>query len=75
MEWLYPIVLRVIAAIALLYFGLGLFNIHWLLRIRILASLSTGALIVGALGWPLVRPDDPLGAVSLFSSQMTLLQV
>lgn len=74
MEWLYPIVLRVIAAIALLYFGLGLFNIHWLLRIRILASLSTGALIVGALGWPLVRPDDPLGAVSLFSSQMTLLQ-
>ncbi|HOM75382.1 MAG TPA: hypothetical protein P5175_10135 [Anaerohalosphaeraceae bacterium] len=74
MEWLYPIALRVIAAIALIYFGLGLFNIHWLLRLRILASLSIGALIVGALGWPLVRPEDPLGAVSLFSMQMTPVQ-
>jgi hypothetical protein len=74
MEWLYPIALRVIAAVALIYFGLGLFNVNWLLRIRILCSLSIGALLVGALGWPLVRPDDPLGAISLITGELTPVQ-
>lgn len=73
MEWLYPIALRVIAAIALIYFGLGLFNVHWLLRVRIIAALSVGGLIVGAAGYPLVRPDDPLGAISLFTQQTSLV--
>lgn len=73
MEWLYPIALRVIAAVALIYFGLGLFNVNWLLRIRIIAALSAGALIVGAVGYPLVRPDDPLGAISLFTGEMSML--
>lgn len=73
MEWLYPIALRVIAGVALIYFGLGLFNVNWLLRIRIIASLSAGALIVGAVGYPLVRPDDPLGAISLFSGEISML--
>lgn len=73
MEWLYPIALRVIAAVALIYFGLGLFNVNWLLRIRIIAALSAGALIVGAVGYPLVRPDDPLGAISLFTGEISML--
>jgi hypothetical protein len=73
MEWLYPIALRVIAAVALIYFGLGLFNVNWLLRIRIIAALSAGALIVGAVGYPLVRPDDPLGAISLFTGELSML--
>jgi hypothetical protein len=73
MEWLYPIALRIIAAVALLYFGLGLFNIHWLMRIRILASLAIGALIVGALGYLLMRPEDPLGAISLFTGNISTL--
>lgn len=75
MEWLYPIALRVIAAVALIYFGLGLFNVNWLLRIRIIAALSIGALIVGAAGYPLVRPDDPLGAVSLFAADISIAKV
>ncbi len=74
MESLYPIALRVIAAVAMIYFGLGLFNVHWLLRIQTLASLSIGALLVGALGWPLVRPDDPLGVISLFTGEITPVQ-
>lgn len=73
MEWLYPIALRIIAAVALIYFGLGLFNIHWLMRIRILAALGTGALIVGATGYAFLRPEDPLGAISLFTGEISIL--
>jgi hypothetical protein len=73
MEWLYPIALRVIAAIALIYFGLGLFNVNWLLRLRIILALSTGSLLVGAVGYPLVRPADPLGAISLFTGEISVI--
>ena len=73
MEWLYPVTIRVIAAIVLIYFGLGLFNVNWLLRLRILASLSVGALIVAAIGYPLIRPEDPLGAISLFTGEISII--
>ncbi len=72
MEWLYPIMLRVIAGIVLIYFGLGLFNVGWLLRVRVLAALAAGALIVAAAGYPLVRPEDPLGAISLFTGEISV---
>ena len=72
MEWLYPIALRIIAAVALIYFGLGLFNVHWLMRVRILASLAAGALIISAAGFPLLRHEDPLGAISLFTGQISV---
>ena len=71
MDWLYPIALRVIAGVALIYFGLGLFNVHWLLRLRIIAALSMGALIVGAAGYPLVSPADPVGAISFFTGEIS----
>ncbi|MHC4552058.1 MAG: hypothetical protein ACYSUT_04725 [Planctomycetota bacterium] len=71
MESFYPIALRVIAAVALIYFGLGLFNVPWLLRVRILLSLCTGALIVGAVGYNFVKPADPLGAISLFTGEIS----
>jgi hypothetical protein len=73
MEWLYPISLRVIAAVVLIYFGLGLFNVDWLLRLRILAALTAGALIVAAIGYPLVQPEDPLGAISLFTGEISVV--
>ena len=73
MEWLYPISLRVIAAVVLIYFGLGLFNVDWLLRLRILAALTAGALIVAAIGYPLVQPEDPLGAISLFAGEISVV--
>ncbi len=74
MEWLYPIALKVIAAVALIYFGLGLFNVPWLMRVRILASLGTGVLVVGAAGYVMVKPEDPLGAISLFTGQISIFQ-
>jgi len=73
MEWLYPIALRVIAGVALIFFGLGLFNVNWLLRIRIIAALSIGALIVGAVGYSLVQPVDPVGAISLFIGEISVM--
>jgi len=72
MEWLYPIALRIIAAVALIYFGLGLFNVHWLMRFRILASLAAGALLVGGVGYLFLRPQDPLGTISLFTGEITV---
>ena len=75
MGWLYPISIRVIAAVVLIYFGLGLFNVNWLLRIRILAALSVGALIIAASGYPLVRPEDPLGAISLFTGEISAIDI
>lgn len=71
MEWLYPITLRVIAAIVLIYFGLGLFNLNWLLRVRILSAMAAGALIVSVVGYSQVRPADPLGAISLFTGEIS----
>lgn len=73
MESLYPIALRIIAGVAIIYFGLGLFNVPWLLRVRILAALGAGALIVGGIGWPLVRPDDPLCPVTLFTGEISMI--
>jgi hypothetical protein len=35
-------------------------------------ALSVGALIVAAIGYPLVRPEDPLGAISLFTGEIPL---
>jgi len=73
MEWLHPLVLWIIAAIALIYFGLGLFNIEWHLRVRILLALGLGALFVGAFAWPMVKPIDPLGPVSTFTGEISLV--
>ncbi|MCE5186617.1 MAG: hypothetical protein LLF76_10880 [Planctomycetaceae bacterium] len=71
MEWLQPLVLWIIAAVALIYFGLGLFNVDWKLRIRILAALAIGAALIAGLGRPLVAPADPLGPVSMFTGEIS----
>ena len=73
MESYSPFVLPVIAAVALIYFGLGLFNVPWLLRVRILLSLGIGALLVGGTGYHFIKPADPLGAISLFTGEITSL--
>lgn len=71
MEWLQPLILWIIAAIALIYFGLGLFNVEWHLRVRILAALVVGGLVLAAPAWSLVRPADPLGPVSMFTGEIS----
>lgn len=72
MEWLLPIVLHIIAAVALIYFGLGLFNVSWRMRVRAIGALAVGALLVGGFGWLVVRPELPGAAVTLVGSSMTI---
>lgn len=67
MEWLFPAALRIIAAVALIYFGLGLFNITWPMRVRAIAAMAVGAIVLGGLAWPLVRPELPGAAITLIN--------
>ncbi len=72
MDWLFPAALRVIAAVAVIYFGLGLFIVNWLMRIRAIAAMAVGAVVVGGLGWSLVRPELPTAALTLMDSVLTI---
>lgn len=72
MDWLFAAALRIIAAVALIYFGLGLFNITWPMRVRAIAALAVGAALLGAGGWRLVRPEDPEAAITLVNCPLTI---
>lgn len=67
----YDILLRVGGGLAGIYLLTSLFNVHWLTRIRAIASILIGVVIVGWFGWPMVRPDDPLGAICLVDNMIT----
>ena len=38
-------------------------ELSWPMRLRIMASVGTGVILVGILGWRLVEPAEPLGPV------------
>lgn len=60
LEW----ILKITLFVGLLYVALSLFNVNWLMRLRIITALVIGVLVLGVLGWPLVRPADPLAPVT-----------
>jgi hypothetical protein len=66
----YDILVRVGGGLAAVYLLLSLFNVHWLTRARAVASLLIGVVLVGWVGWPLVRPEDPLGAICLVDNMI-----
>lgn len=66
----YDILIRVGGGLAGVYLLLSLFNVHWLTRIRAIVSLLIGAVLVGWFGWPMVRPEDPLGAICLVDNMI-----
>jgi hypothetical protein len=66
----YDILVRVGGGLAAVYLLLSLFNVHWLTRVRTLAALLIGVVLVGWVGWPLVRPEDPLGAICLVDNMV-----
>lgn len=72
MEWLFPAALRIIAAVALIYFGLGLFNIHWRMRLRAIGAVAIGAGLLGGMAWPVVRPELPIAAITLIDSPISI---
>lgn len=71
LEW----TLKVAAFTAFLYILLSLFNVHWLMRIRILGSMAVGAVLIGFLLWPKIAPIDPLGAVSLYGKTFSATDI
>jgi hypothetical protein len=66
----YDILIRVGGGLAAVYLLLSLFNVHWLTRVRAIAALLVGVILVGWIGWPLVRPEDPLGAICLVDNMV-----
>lgn len=66
MEFTLDWILKAAATVGFIYIILSLFNVHWLLRLRILGSMAVGAILIGFLLWPRIAPVDPFGPVTLF---------
>jgi hypothetical protein len=47
-------------------------ELSWPMRLRIAAAAATGAVLIGILAWPLAKPDDPFGVVSLVAGTISL---
>ena len=45
------------------------------MRLRIAAAMIVGVVIIGFVGWPMVRPLDGLGAVTLLGGQISVIDV
>jgi hypothetical protein len=71
----YDILLKVVGGLVGIYLLLSLFNVSGLTRIRTISTLLIGIILVGWLGWPLVCPADPLGAISLVDGQITTAKI
>lgn len=65
-------VLKVIIAYGLIYIFLGLVGVQWQIRLRIIAAMLIGTILLGFLAWPLVRPLDPLAPVTIFTGYISL---
>ncbi len=46
-------------------------ELSWLMKLRIGMALGLGAAMIGVLGWPLVAPGDPYGAVLASNLSLT----
>ncbi len=71
LEW----TLKTAAFVGFLYILLSLFNVHWLMRLRILAAMGVGAFLIGFLLWPKIAPADPLGAVTLYGGDFSTADI
>ena len=68
------LVLNIIAALAGLLVALSLFpGLSWLLKLRILAVVLLGMVVIGILAWPIVAPDEPGGIISMPGSAGAVL--
>jgi hypothetical protein len=46
-------------------------ELSFLTKLRITAVIAAGALLIGILAWPLAKPADPFGVVSLVAGNIT----
>jgi hypothetical protein len=76
MELWWPVSVKTLVAIGLgVPLVLSFFGVAVLTRLRIMGAMATGAVLIGLLGWPLVKPADPLGAITIFAGDMTVFEV
>jgi hypothetical protein len=75
MELTYDILLKVVGGLVGIYLLLSLFNVSGWTRIRTIATLLIGVVLVGWIGWPLVKPEDPLGAISMVDGRITVTSI
>ena len=47
-------------------------ELSWLMRFRIAAAMAVGVVLLGILPWPMIRPSEPLGPVTLFSGDINI---
>ena len=73
MELSSQLVLRTFVTIAVSALVLGFFNIHWLTRLRLVIVTALGAAILGLTALPLIKPAAPLGAVTIFTGDITFV--
>jgi hypothetical protein len=71
----YDILLKGVGGLVGIYLLLSLFNVSGLTRMRTIFSLVIGVILVGQIGWPLVKPEDPLGAITLVDGRMMLVKI
>jgi hypothetical protein len=76
MELWWPVAVKTLVAIGLgVPLVLSFFGVAVLTRLRIIGAMATGAVLIGLLGWPLVKPADPFGAITIFSGNITVFEV
>jgi len=73
MELSSQLVLRTFVTIAVSALVLGFFNIPWLTRLRLVIVAAIGAAILGLTALPLIKPAAPLGAVTIFTGDITFV--
>ena len=40
-------------------------ELSWLMKLRIIAAVAVGAVLIGFLAWPLAQPPEPFDVVSI----------
>jgi len=72
----WPVVLNTFVAIGIgVPLVLSFFGVPVLTRLRIVGAMAVGAALLGLLGWPVAKPADPLGAITLLGGDITIFEM
>ncbi|MHC4498131.1 MAG: hypothetical protein ACYS21_03350, partial [Planctomycetota bacterium] len=73
MELSWLLIFKIAAFLIAIPMVIGLFSeVPWRIRLRLIASLLTGIVLIGLLGWPLAAPSEPFGVVSVVTGSITV---